>query len=57
MLSQELEGKKAQQLGSLGKDRGTGEGIRKGATICSFWRQLLSSMKARYPLKEDLINY
>ncbi|GAB0206368.1 hypothetical protein GRJ2_003102400 [Grus japonensis] len=44
--SQQLEGREAQQLGSLGKE----------AAICSLWRRLLSSVRARYPLKEDLVN-
>ncbi|GAB0209328.1 hypothetical protein GRJ2_003398500 [Grus japonensis] len=55
--SQELEGREVQQMRSLTRDWGTDKGIGRGATILSLWKQLLSSMKARYPLKEDLVNY
>lgn len=54
--SQQLEGKEAQQLGSLARNRGIERGIGKEAAICSLWSRLLSSVKARYPFKEDLVN-
>ena len=54
--SQQLEGKEAQQLGSLARNRGIERGIGKEAAICSLWRRLLSSVRARYPFKEDLVN-
>ncbi|XP_039240626.1 uncharacterized protein LOC120323903 [Pipra filicauda] len=54
--SQLLEGREAQQLGSLARDRGIERGIGKEAAIHSLWRRLLSSVRARYPFKEDLVN-
>ncbi|XP_049649778.1 uncharacterized protein LOC126035320 [Accipiter gentilis] len=54
--SQQLEGKEAQQLGSLARNRGIERGIGKEAAICSLWSRLLSSVRARYPFKEDLVN-
>uniref|UniRef100_A0A8C0UGE2 Integrase catalytic domain-containing protein n=1 Tax=Cyanistes caeruleus TaxID=156563 RepID=A0A8C0UGE2_CYACU len=53
---QQLEGHEAQQLGSLAKDREIERGIGKEGAICSLWRRLLSSVRARYPFKEDLVN-
>uniref|UniRef100_A0A803W2W0 Uncharacterized protein n=1 Tax=Ficedula albicollis TaxID=59894 RepID=A0A803W2W0_FICAL len=53
---QQLEGHEAQQLGSLAKDREIERGIGKEGGICSLWRRLLSSVRARYPFKEDLVN-
>ncbi|KAK4827542.1 hypothetical protein QYF61_018886 [Mycteria americana] len=43
--SQELEGKEAQQLGSLAKDKTIDKGIGKKAGVLSLWRRLLSSVK------------
>lgn len=40
----ELEGRKAQQLGSLTRDHLTHKVVRKGPAVCSLWRQLMSSM-------------
>ena len=54
--SQELEGKEARQLGSLAKDKAIDKGIGKGAGVLSLWRRLLSSVKDRYPFKEELAN-
>ncbi|GAB0202585.1 hypothetical protein GRJ2_002724100 [Grus japonensis] len=54
--SQQLEGREAQQLGSLARNRGIERGIGKETAICSLWRRLLSSVRARYPFKEDLVN-
>ncbi|XP_010568992.1 PREDICTED: uncharacterized protein LOC104833793 [Haliaeetus leucocephalus] len=54
--SQQLEGKEAQQLGSLARNRGIERGIGKEAAVCSLWSRLLSSVRARYPFKEDLVN-
>ncbi|KAK4810847.1 hypothetical protein QYF61_008819 [Mycteria americana] len=55
-LEEQLEDKEAQQLGSLARNWGIGRGIRKEAAICSLRRQFLSSVRARYPFKEDLVN-
>ncbi|KAK4810528.1 hypothetical protein QYF61_004491 [Mycteria americana] len=57
--SQQLEGKEAQQLGSLARNWGIDRGIGKEAAIRSLWRQLLSTpvKRARYPFKENLVNY
>jgi len=52
----QLEGKEAQQLGSLARNRGMERGLGKEAAICILWRWLLSSVRARYPFKEDLAN-
>uniref|UniRef100_A0A663EIB6 Uncharacterized protein n=1 Tax=Aquila chrysaetos chrysaetos TaxID=223781 RepID=A0A663EIB6_AQUCH len=49
---QQLQGKEAQQLGSLARNWG----IEKEAAIYSLWRQLLSSVRARYQFKDDLVN-
>ncbi|KAK4810717.1 hypothetical protein QYF61_007691 [Mycteria americana] len=49
-------GKEAQQLGSLARNQGIDRGIGKEAAIFSLWRQLLSSVRARYPFKQDLVN-
>ncbi|GAB0206427.1 hypothetical protein GRJ2_003108300 [Grus japonensis] len=54
--SQQLEGREAQQLGSLARNRGIERGIGKETAICSLWRRLLSSVRAQYPFKEDLVN-
>ncbi|KAK4806879.1 hypothetical protein QYF61_012600 [Mycteria americana] len=48
--------KEAWQLGSLARDKAIDKGIGKGATVLSLWRRLLSSVKERHPLKEDLAN-
>ncbi|KAK4818865.1 hypothetical protein QYF61_020084 [Mycteria americana] len=53
--SLELEGKEAKQLGSLSREGGIYKAIGKGAPVLSLWRQLLTAMKERYPLKEDVI--
>ena len=47
--SQQLEGRGAQQLGSLARTRGIERGMGKEAASCSLWRRLLSSVRARYP--------
>ncbi|XP_049649847.1 uncharacterized protein LOC126035354 [Accipiter gentilis] len=54
--SQQLEGKEAQELGSLARNWGIERGIGKEAAVCSLWSRLLSSVTARYPFKEDLVN-
>ena len=54
--SQQLEGKAVQQLGFLARSRGRERGLGKEATICSLWKQLLFNVRARYPLKEALVN-
>lgn len=54
---QKLECKEAQQLGSLPRDQEIDREIMKEAKIHSFWKQNLSSMKARYPFREDLVKY
>ncbi|GAB0207583.1 mitochondrial enolase superfamily member 1 [Grus japonensis] len=51
--SQQLEGREAQQLGSLARNRGTERGTGKEAAICSLWRRLLSSVRARYPFEDE----
>ncbi|KAJ7412559.1 Gag polyprotein [Willisornis vidua] len=51
-----LEGREAQQLGSLARDRGIERGIGKETAVYSLWRRLLSSVRTRYPFKEDLVN-
>lgn len=55
--SQELESKEAQQLGSLTRDWGINKRIGKEAKISSLWRQLALSVKEKYPLEKDLVNY
>ncbi|KAK4810874.1 hypothetical protein QYF61_013282 [Mycteria americana] len=45
--SQELEGKEAQQLGSLAGDKAIDKGIGTGEAVLSLWRRLLSSVKDR----------
>ncbi|KAK4827160.1 hypothetical protein QYF61_015114 [Mycteria americana] len=55
-LRQELKGKEAQQLGSLAKDKAIDKGIGKKAGVLSLWQRLLSSVKDRYPFKEELRN-
>ncbi|XP_054244819.1 centromere protein I [Indicator indicator] len=54
--SQLLEGKEAQQLGPIARNRGIEKGIAKETGICSLWRRLLLSVRARYPCKEDLMS-
>lgn len=41
----ELEGREAQQLGSLSRDHLTHKIVKKGPDVRSLWRQLMSSMK------------
>ncbi|XP_074889985.1 uncharacterized protein LOC142033685 [Buteo buteo] len=53
--SLELEGREAKQLGSLAREGGIDKTIGKGTQAISLWRQLLSSVKERYPFKEDVI--
>ena len=53
--SLELEGKEANQLGSLSREGGIDKVIGKGAPALSLWRRLLSAMKERYPFKEGVI--
>lgn len=55
--SQQLEGNEAQQPRFLARNWGTERKIGKDAAICSLWRQLLSSMRAWYPFKEDHVNF
>lgn len=54
---QELEGKEAQQLGSLMRGWGINKGIGKGAAIGSLCRQLLLSVKEGHLRKEDIVSY
>jgi len=54
--SQELEGREAQQLGSLVTDKAMDKGIGKKAGILSLWQRLLSSVKDRHPFKKELEN-
>ncbi|GAB0208465.1 hypothetical protein GRJ2_003312200 [Grus japonensis] len=51
--SLELEGREAKQLGSLSREGGIDKAIGKKAQALSLWRQLLSSVKERYPFSED----
>lgn len=55
--SQQLEGHEVKQLGSHARNQEIERGIEKEEAICSFWRQLLSSVRARYPFREDLVNF
>lgn len=54
---EELEGKEAQKLGYLAKDRGIGKEIGREAIMQNLWRWLLSSMKARFLLRDDLVDF
>lgn len=49
-----LDGSEAKQLGSLSWDGGIDKGIGKSTETLSLWRQLLSSVRERYSLKDDL---
>ncbi|XP_049649580.1 uncharacterized protein LOC126035259 isoform X2 [Accipiter gentilis] len=53
--SLELEGREAKQLGSLAREGGIDKALGRGTQAISLWRQLLSSVKERYPFKEDVI--
>ncbi|XP_049649681.1 uncharacterized protein LOC126035292 [Accipiter gentilis] len=53
--SLELEGREAKQLGSLAREGGIDKAIGRGTQAISVWRRLLSSVKERYPFKEDVI--
>ncbi|GAB0201686.1 protein NYNRIN-like [Grus japonensis] len=53
--SLELEGREAKQLGSLSREGGIDKAIGKKAQALSLWRQLLSSMRERYPFSKDVI--
>ncbi|GAB0204052.1 macrophage immunometabolism regulator [Grus japonensis] len=53
--SLELEGREAKQLGSLSREGGIDKAIGKKAQALSLWRRLLSSVKERYPFREDVI--
>ncbi|XP_049650026.1 uncharacterized protein LOC126035459 isoform X2 [Accipiter gentilis] len=53
--SLELEGGEAKQLGSLAREGGIDKAIGRGTQAISLWRRLLSSVKERYPFKEDVI--
>ncbi|GAB0208981.1 hypothetical protein GRJ2_003363800 [Grus japonensis] len=53
--SLELEGREAKQLGSLSREGSIDEMIVKGTQALSLWRQLLSSVKERYPFSEDVV--
>ncbi|XP_049650052.1 uncharacterized protein LOC126035469 [Accipiter gentilis] len=53
--SLELEGREAKQLGSLAREGGIDKALGRGTQAISLWRRLLSSVKERYPFKEDVI--
>ncbi|GAB0202194.1 hypothetical protein GRJ2_002685000 [Grus japonensis] len=53
--SLELEGRETKQLGSLSREGGIDKAIGKKAQALSLWRRLLSSMRERYPFKEDVV--
>ncbi|GAB0208045.1 hypothetical protein GRJ2_003270200 [Grus japonensis] len=53
--SLELEGREAKQLGSLSREGGIDKAIGKKAQALSLWRRLLSSVRERYPFREDVI--
>ncbi|GAB0206556.1 hypothetical protein GRJ2_003121200 [Grus japonensis] len=53
--SLELEGREAKQLGSLSREGGIDKAIGKKAQALSLWRQLLSSVRERYPFSEDVV--
>ncbi|GAB0208039.1 hypothetical protein GRJ2_003269600 [Grus japonensis] len=53
--SLELEGREAKQLGSLSREGGIDKAIGKKAQAFSLWRRLLSSVRERYPFREDVI--
>ncbi|GAB0206477.1 ubiquitin carboxyl-terminal hydrolase 4 [Grus japonensis] len=53
--SLELEGREAKQLGSLSREGGIDKAIGKKAQALSLWRRLLSSVRERYPLSEDVV--
>ncbi|GAB0208777.1 hypothetical protein GRJ2_003343400 [Grus japonensis] len=53
--SLELEGREAKQLGSLSREGGIDKAIGKKAQAFSLWRQLLSSVRERYPFREDVV--
>ena len=50
----ELEGREARQLGSLSREGGIDKAIGKETQNLSLWRRLLSSVRERYPFKDDL---
>ncbi|GAB0203419.1 hypothetical protein GRJ2_002807500 [Grus japonensis] len=52
--SLELEGREAKQLGSLSREGGIDKAIGKKAQALSLWRRLLSSVRERYPFRQDL---
>ncbi|GAB0209273.1 hypothetical protein GRJ2_003393000 [Grus japonensis] len=51
----ELEGREAKQLGSLSREGGVDKAIGKKAQALSLWRRLLSSVRERYPFREDVV--
>ena len=51
----ELEGTEARQLGSLSREGGRDKAIGKKKQNLSLWSRLLSSVRERYPFKEDVI--
>ena len=51
----ELEGREVRQLGSLSREGGIDKAIGKKTQNLSLWRQLLSSVRERYPFKEDFV--
>ncbi|PKU29305.1 ubiquitin carboxyl-terminal hydrolase 4 [Limosa lapponica baueri] len=53
--SLELEDREARQLGSLSREGGIDTVIRKKTQALSLWRRLLSGMRERYPLSEDVV--
>lgn len=55
IMGQESQGKKARKLQPLAQEQGTTTQW-EGAAIHSLWRWLLSSVKARCPLRKDLTN-
>ncbi|GAB0207938.1 hypothetical protein GRJ2_003259500 [Grus japonensis] len=52
--SLELEGREAKKLGSLSREGGIDKAIGKKTQALSLWKQLLSSVKERYPFSEDV---
>ncbi|GAB0206753.1 hypothetical protein GRJ2_003140900 [Grus japonensis] len=53
--SLELEGREAKQIGSLSREGGIDKAIGKKAQALSLWRQLLSSVRERYPFSKDVV--
>ncbi|GAB0207437.1 hypothetical protein GRJ2_003209300 [Grus japonensis] len=53
--SLELEGREAKQLGSLSREGSIDTATVKKTQALSLWRRLLSSVRERYPFREDVI--